>query len=273
MSTKLPWTKSSIKDGFQEIKLRSWNNFHEFLNSELLQARTYIWRGQRNANWQLLSTLDRVLWAKAPKTLIERRVGSRLNSPLRERHLEEFKLAVRGRRGVNPQRELSENEWWALGQHFGLATPLLDWTTSPFTAAFFAFAPIGDPQSSRRAIWALATQATLERSKYVLAKHGSAKPASVVELVRPMSDENPRLVSQGGLFTRAPDGIPLDDWVKTSFAGPFNLRALIKFTIPNADRADFLRSLNRMNINHLSLFPDLVGASEHSNLSLTIKNY
>jgi hypothetical protein len=105
----------------------SWSAFFDFLENQVFNApaasrHAYIWRGQRKSDWSLSSSLDRLfqklnLLAAGPKVL-ERRS---------KEHLEAFKYAARGRRGTNPAA-LLENEWWALGQHFGLATPLLDWT-------------------------------------------------------------------------------------------------------------------------------------------------
>jgi hypothetical protein len=40
-----------------------------------------------------------------------------------------------------------------------------------------------------------------------------------IEFIRPMSDENQRLANQGGLFTGAPLGSTLVDWVKDNFLG------------------------------------------------------
>jgi len=93
-----------------------------------------------------------------------------------------------------------------------------------------------------------------------------------IEFIRPMSDENQRLVNQGGLFTRAPVGTPLDNWIKENFSGEKGY-ILIKILIPNRDREDCLKTLNRMNINHLTLFPDLYGATKYCNLFGEIEKY
>jgi hypothetical protein len=91
----------------------------------------------------------------------------------------------------------------------------------------------------------------------------------VVDIIEPMSDENQRLVSQGGCFTRAPIGTPIEKWVSETFEGSTDA-VLIRIELPNDDRLSCLQALNRMNINHLSLFPDLTGASRSTNLRLEI---
>lgn len=94
-----------------------------------------------------------------------------------------------------------------------------------------------------------------------------------VEFIRPLSDENQRLVNQAGLFSRFPVGTNVQSWVQTNFKGKGNGFTLIKIYIPNKEREECLKSLNRMNINHLTLYPDLYGASRFCNLFGEIERY
>ena len=49
--------------------------------------------------------------------------------------------------------------------------------------------------------------------------------------------------------------------------------ALVKITLPDSDRAQCLRMLNMMNVNHERLFPDLEGAAQHANMALSVPRY
>jgi hypothetical protein len=272
MAGKPQWT-SSREDGVVTIHLTRWRWFPNYVAKRLQNLPDYVFRGQASEKWKLESTLDRVL----------RKRGLKHDELVRQGHLEAFQLATRGRRGPNPPLLSKENDWWALGQHHGLATPLLDWTTSPYVAAYFSFCMHENGGSGRRAVYALQQKVVEEYCEGSVHITGLKEPVSTPDeeplpederLVAfvPRSDENPRLVNQGGLFTRSPDGVDIEAWIRRHFKG-VERGILVKITIPDADRDECLTSLNRMNINHLSLFPDLYGTSKFCNTRLMIDGY
>jgi hypothetical protein len=259
------YERTNYHDGIQTITLSSWKWFGDYIQKRLIDYKSYVFRGQRKAAWPLESTLDRAIRE------------ARLSSTKFDygRHLSDFKAASRGRRGSTPPA-LGENEWWALGQHHGLHTPLLDWTESPFVALYFAFVKARESAGDSRAVWAV-SRTSVEAKTVELNQQSAGQPVQPagVEIISPLTDDNARLVSQRGLFTRGPNGISLCRWVETSFKGEAKRCILIKIVIPesNDDRNACLRFLNRMNINHLTLFPDLYGASKYCSMTLEIKNY
>ncbi len=252
------WNKQ-LAPGVQQVTLPSFCDFQNLIAQEFNNTRRYIWRGQQCDDWKLESLFARRIREK--KSPVER---------LLNLQLERFKKAARGRRGSNPAK-LSDNEWWALGQHFGLATPLLDWTVSPYVALYFAFAePDHKDQTEYRCIFGLQKPMVQRRSTEIKKRDGD--DAEVVIFFEPDSDENSRVLSQRGLFTLSPARATIEDWVTDNFKNPTSA-ILLKILVPNTDREECLKMLNRMNINHLTLFPDLIGAAQFANVHLDVLNY
>ncbi|WP_095189084.1 FRG domain-containing protein [Pseudomonas sp. Irchel 3E19] len=256
------WQPIDHMNGVYEYKLSSWKYFSDFITGVLINHTTYVFRGHGNSDWKLEPTLDRIL--KDPE------------SPIRESHLEKFKFETRGRRGSNPIRIDEDNDWWALGQHHGLATPLLDWTESPFVALFFAANMARSEKAERFSVHAISQESIRiinERINSTVDAPLTNGHRQTVKIVRPLSDENKRLVSQRGLFTRGPNNIDLETWVKNNTHEGYRSVRLLKITMPSKGADDCIKYLNRMNINHSTLFPDLPGASEFCNLHLKLQKY
>jgi hypothetical protein len=89
--------------------------------------------------WRLESRLGRLF-----KGLSEQRNWSdakrRKNEEFLEKNLfQEFRKAYHRIPGASPLPPEEDNEFLAYAQHYSLPTRLLDWSRSPYIAAFFAF--------------------------------------------------------------------------------------------------------------------------------------
>src|SRR5687767_11372845 len=99
-----------------------------------------VYRGDRDATWPLLTSLDKLGGASCPHSKAE----------LEEHILRNFIRYSRPYFTHPP-----ENDWEVLvaAQHHGLPTRLLDWTYSPLVAAHFA--TVENDDNSDRVVWRL----------------------------------------------------------------------------------------------------------------------
>jgi hypothetical protein len=235
-------------------KVTDWNGFQNALASDFFYRPgvELVYRGHRRHEWPLTPTLGRFTDSGV------------IQAALAQRQLDEFRYAMRGRGASFSQTE-DENELWAYGQHHGLATPLLDWTESPYVALFFAFAD-ADPEHE---------QPNASRPIFILNETALAALDEAL-FVQPMRNDHTRLINQAGLFTISPLGektllthiMDLLIEARINTDDPATVAEYIcKIHVPNSPEArnTCLRALRMMNIHHGTLFPDAIGASLYCN--------
>jgi len=261
------WRVIFAENGVAQVRCQHWLGFVHFVDRYLIQIKDNVFRGQALSDWDLVPTLDRVASGLDVRKLTGVN-GFMAEAVLRNRHLESFKYAARGRRGRAPV-ELSDDDWWALGQHYGLATPLLDWSESPYVAAYFAFCEDSFERKGTASVFCLSLPLINNRISDLKSELGDGFDAGdVVRFISPLADDNARLVHQRGLFTICQSHLCLKEWVRTYFSGSRET-PLVELQIPRSERAVAMRHLNRMNVSHLTLFPDLSGATGYCNQKLT----
>lgn len=254
--TKYPFSK-----GILTVKTNSFEQFKRFIDSEYFKTKNqdFIYRGQGDSTWTTTSSITRIISKE----------GAVKYADVLEYQLNNFKNSVKGRRGVNPEIYSSDIEWWALGQHYELATPMLDFTFSPYVATFFAFE---EERTSDRAVFALNYKKLCEHYDF-----DKISECNRIKVYRPTMDDNPRIIAQSGLLVYIPILKDLESIIGSCFDKCNSINVcdpvLIKFVIPNNDRVRALQLLQKMNIKNSTIYPDLIGAAKFCNMKLRINEY
>jgi hypothetical protein len=230
------------------IKCASWQNFKSSNLPTLFEQKPFhrnrfLFRGHGSSEWPLKSAFDR--WFQGEKSK---------KSAVSEQLLELFQKEAEG---INIERELwtDRKRRLALAQHHGVPTRLLDWTESPYVAAFFAFAGTQSPNAdSSVGIWCL------DRNQDTVWDSGSG-----VEILHVPSYGNERVRNQLGWFTllSAPFDT-LEEYVKhfDSAAG----KALRQYQIPATEARRALGDLDLMGVNYSHIYPGLDGCARTAQL-------
>lgn len=234
---------ASIGPGAKAYKvepLRSWGEYIERITQPPYEG--WAFRGHADGTWPLMSTLGRYLNAYVEEKYWDDQEARIVRIFQRKGHL--FLTHI-------PDRS-DTFQWLALMQHHGAPTRLLDFTWSPYVAAFFAL----ERTTTQGAVWALNPKRLVNVTER-LNEFLEDSQAGAIGIGEPFV-MNTRLIAQSGTFivTRQA-GTPIVDIVE-GYDDPQD--TLVKFELP-ADlvRPPGMRTLYMMNVTNATLFPDLDG--------------
>jgi len=229
----------------------SWEEYLALISDSPFQ--NWAFRGQRDASLPLYSALSRYL--------LTYRIAPRAWPDQEERILRIFKRKAVHFLDHVPARD-DDLQWLALMQDHGAPTRLLDFTWSPYVAAFFAL----HNATEEAVIWAC-NPFEISRMKDAremdpeqpgnFRKYFLPGRHPIVWMGEPYA-MNRRLIAQSGTFI-VPGVLdqPIEQ-ILQNYPHPEN--TFIKFLLPAGKVRDKgMRELYRMNITQASLFPDLDG--------------
>jgi len=159
---------------------------------------------------------------------------------------------------IDLKNELEFGAFLGLIQHHGFPTPLLDWTLSPYIAAYFAFREVNDdfPESEYVKIY-LFDYIEWSRSFQQLYNLRDIS-TKYVSIIRPFAKfKNPRIIPQQGVFT-VTNIEDMESYIE-SRSTEVSKRFLITRRISVKEKPVVLRELYLMGINEMSLFPSVGG--------------
>ncbi len=262
------------------MKIENWEDFEEKIKKiyskvqrlktkeNASKVSTPLFRGQSDAAWELKTTLDRLesnfsvekyyRIIRSIKSAVESYTSNRWQLPTIERDLTQL--------DKYDTISMPSYEFMTHLRHNCFPSPLLDWTRSPYIAAFFAF---NEDKKTDPAIYVY-IEFTGKGKTW---RSDKAKICSL----GPNVTTHKRHHLQQSEYTFCIKGMdkkysyaPHEEVISRSST---DQDIIEKYSLPYSERAFFLNKLNQMNINAYSLFENEEGLmNKLANEELLIKN-
>lgn len=220
----------------------SFDEYKKRISENINKNDFYLYRGQCFCDWKLNHSFSRFC----------QRNGEKFDIDFFNVMLEDF---INGA-SCFFEKELVGNldyiQKVALAQHYGLPTPFLDWTDSPYIAVFFAICNRTIRDSEPFRIWALKIDRTAD---YYLQKADYDKVINDFYIVNTKFFDSKRLMRQRGYFSFLNNDTPLEEYLKNNKLGI----KLVYYDIDGASWLSIMKELRLMGISHNILFDNLDG--------------
>jgi hypothetical protein len=225
----------------------NWREYKEYAAG--LKGRNYLFRGQ-NKPWRLRTSFHRA--GRADLSRFTREDIPELHRHLSSKTKHIFNLTIPDENGG----------FFNLIQHHGYPTPILDWTYSPYVAAFFAYRGITNDQAaaakSDDVVRLLVFDHARWRTDYsqLLVLAPATLHFSVAEFI---AIENERMIPQqaASTVTNIDD---IESYIRSKESAEKTY--LWAIDLPVTERRQVSEELRRMGITAGSLFPGLDGMCE-----------
>ncbi|MBU67014.1 MAG: FRG domain-containing protein [Cupriavidus sp.] len=255
-----------------EVKLDDWSQFHpaiarlESINQEIadtavLGSTKWLFRGQADSEWPIVSALERFApriatleeyyaHAFGPRYVIESETGEKWD--IRPPHEFNDGLQQAASAPFVFSAQTDEYAYLVYLRHHGFPSPLVDWTRSPYVAAFFAYANAFHQSNERVAVFAY-LEAT-GRGK------ATSPGSATIYSLGPYTRTAPRHYVQQAEYTvclrrQGGDGHHAICGHTEAFARRESTQdVLIKFTVPRSEWRRALRYLDQHNMNAHTLY-------------------
>lgn len=222
-----------------------WSQFRQIALALCAQSRSHIFRGQDNNRYPIVTSFHRT--GRRDVTRFNREIFPELH-----RRIE----SVVGK----PYKEADPIDYGALlslAQHHGFPTPLLDWTESPFIAAFFAFSTLPREVGKRPAVRVFAFDTAAASPESFRPFTGIEDVGLNVGLRRFHARDNSRALPQQAVSIVS-NVVDFEQFVARE-ENRYG-RMLYRFDIKASERPVAMRDLEIMGLTAGSMFPGLEGA-------------